>query len=114
MVKKELVDSLVHAVPGITKKDMKLVVDGLFESIADALARNESVDIRGFGRMTLKTRRPRQARNPKTGVYVDLPERRVIHFKPSPRLNRLVNSESAIETTGETLPESVPGEGSHT
>ena len=97
MVRKDLVDSLVRALPGITKKDMRLVVDGLFESIAQALARNEPVDIRGFGRMKLKHRRARQARNPKTGVYVDLCARRVVHFKPSPRLKRLVNPKPAAQ-----------------
>ena len=99
MIKKDLVETLVDAFPGITKKDMRLVVDGIFASIAQALARNESVDIRGLGRMKLKERRSRRAKNPRTGVYVDLPERRVVHFKPSRNLICLLNSEFPTESS---------------
>jgi nucleoid DNA-binding protein len=94
MVKKDLVDGLVALLPGISKKDMRLCVDAMFDTMARALERNEPVDLRGFGRLKLKKRRSRQARNPRTGVHVTVPERWVIHFKPSEGLARLVNVES--------------------
>ncbi len=103
MVKKDLVDNLVKAFPGITKKDMRLVVDGIFDSMAQALAGHDSVEVRGFGRMTLKQRRAGRARNPRTGAYTDLPERRVVHFKPSPHLTRILNADRETESSKEGL-----------
>lgn len=110
MVRQDLVDNLVKAFPGITKKDMRLVVDGIFDSMAQALAGNDSVEIRGFGRMTLKQRRAGRARNPRTGTYTDLPERRVVRFKPSPHLIRILNVDRETESSQEGpsyLPEDI-------
>jgi len=110
MVRQDLVDNLVKALPGITKKDMRLVVDGIFDSMAQALADNDSVEIRGFGRMTLKQRRAGRARNPRTGAYTDLPERRVVHLKPSPHLTRILNADRETEPSKEGpsyLPEDI-------
>lgn len=99
MVRKDLVNRLVQALPGISKQDMHLLVDGMFEQMAEALTRDEAVDLRGFGRFKLKLRSPRQARNPRTGASVDLPQRRVIHFRPSQRLTDLVNAASPPDSS---------------
>ena len=46
MVKNDLVEDLVRAFPGITKRDMTTVVSTLFESVAQGLARGEAVEVR--------------------------------------------------------------------
>ena len=86
MVKKDLVDNLVEVFAGITKKDMEMVVKTFFKSITEGLARGEAIDLRGLGRLTVRKRRPIRGRNPRTAKHVDLPERWVVHFKPSGRL----------------------------
>jgi len=91
MVKKDLIDYLVQSLPGIAKRDMSAAVDVLFETITQALAQGESVDVRGFGRWTVKTRQPLRARNPRTGVPVDVPIRWATHFKSSENLNEQLN-----------------------
>lgn len=92
MVKKDLVEDLVKAFPGITKGDMTTVVNTLFESMTQGLSRGESVELRGMGRFKTKQRRARKGRNPKTEAPIDVPIHWVVHFRPGEDLTRRINS----------------------
>ncbi|OEU44364.1 MAG: hypothetical protein BBJ60_09135 [Desulfobacterales bacterium S7086C20] len=92
MVKRDLVESLLRSFPGITKRDIADVVDSIFESIARALMQGEAVDLRGLGRFKIKRRDAIRGRNPKTGMYVDIPERWAVHFRPSENLTSRINT----------------------
>ncbi|NOU44087.1 MAG: hypothetical protein HOO87_11125 [Methyloglobulus sp.] len=53
--------------------------------------------MRGFGSFSLRHRRPRRARNPKTGETVNLPAKVATHFKPGQEMQEMrdwVNSQS--------------------
>ena len=91
MVKQDLVNSLVKAFPGISKQDMSSVVDGLFQSMAQALMRGKIIDLRGVGRFKTKERGPAKGRNPKTKTAVYMPKRWVVHFKPAESLSKRIN-----------------------
>ena len=58
-----------------------------------ALSRGESVKLRGFGTFNVRAKNPRIGRNPKTGAEYPITARRVLTFKPSPRLVAAVNGE---------------------
>ena len=92
MVKKDLVENLVRAFPGITKDDMTTVVNTLFESMTQGLLRGESVELRGTGRFKTKQRRAGKGRNPKTEAPIDVPIHWVVHFRPGEDLTRRINS----------------------
>jgi integration host factor subunit beta len=92
MVKKDLVEDLARAFPGITKGDMTTVVNTLFESVAQGLLRGESVELRGMGRFKTKQRRARKGKNPKTEAPIDVPIHWVVHFRPGEDLTRRINS----------------------
>lgn len=92
MVRQELINSLAEAFPGITKEDMLTVVEILFESMAGAMSRGETVELRGLGRFKVKERGPVTGRNPKTGEPVNLPKRWVVRFKPADSLIERLNS----------------------
>ncbi|MGD8513424.1 MAG: HU family DNA-binding protein [Deltaproteobacteria bacterium] len=91
MVKKDLVEDLVRAFPGITKGDMTTVVNTLFESMAQGLLAGESVELRGVGRFKIKQRRARKGRNPKTEAPIDVPIHWAVHFRPGEDLTRRIN-----------------------
>jgi integration host factor subunit beta len=91
VVKRDLIENLVKALPGITRKDMSVVVDTVFESLAQALMRGEAVELRGLGRLKIKKRQPMKGRNPLTGTVVNVPARRVPHFKPAESLIDRIN-----------------------
>jgi nucleoid DNA-binding protein len=94
MIRNDLIDGLARAFPGITKRDMSTVVNTFFGCLAEGLERGDAVELRGFGRLAVKKRRPIQARNPRTAVPVDLPERWAIAFKPAGGLIRALNPDS--------------------
>ncbi len=68
---------------GITQADTKIVVEELLENISQFLEEQSSIEIRGFGTFYTKMRKPRPARNPKTGEIVLLNRRLVPLFKYS-------------------------------
>ncbi len=92
MTKAEIVDEISKAT-GLTKIETKAVVDGVFASIINAIASGKRIELRGFGVFKSKSRKPRMARNPKTGELVPLSKRYVPVFKPSPDFLTKVNNE---------------------
>ncbi|MCS6965634.1 MAG: integration host factor subunit beta [Candidatus Kapabacteria bacterium] len=78
---------------GLESKRVREVMERLLEFIQEHVARGERVDFRGFGSFFPRWRRPRMARNPRTGQPVPLGERRVPDFKPSPKFLQLVQKQ---------------------
>lgn len=67
---------------GLSKSDSADVVEALLDHITAALERGENVKISGFGTFTLRDKRERIGRNPKTGIEVPIAPRRVLTFRP--------------------------------
>lgn len=91
MTKADIVDEIAKAT-GLTKIETKAVVDGVFASVIDAISQGKRIELRGFGVFKHKSRKPRMARNPKTGELVPLEKRYVPVFKPSPDFLKKVNN----------------------
>ncbi len=58
------------------------VVQKTLDHISDALTQGKTIELRNFGVFEVKTRKPRKARNPRTGDEVFVPEKKVVTFKP--------------------------------
>ena len=90
---------LMHAVyvngPKLSRTEAKDIVEATIEEICRALETGETVKLRGFGTFTVRSKRPRVGRNPKTGREYPITARRVMTFKPSPRLIDSVNPDVA-------------------
>jgi len=86
---------LMHAVyvngPGLSRNEAKGIVEATIAEICMSLENGEVVKLRGFGTFTVRNKRPRVGRNPKTGKEYPITARRVMTFKPSPRLIDAVN-----------------------
>jgi nucleoid DNA-binding protein len=76
---------------GISKVETKAVVEGIVASIVEAIIEGNKVELRGFGVFNSKKRKPRKARNPRTGEIVELKERNEPLFKPSTDFAQKVN-----------------------
>jgi integration host factor subunit beta len=87
----ELVGQLGKKMPHLRSAEVEAAVGCMIECIADALARGERIEIRGFGGFSLHLRAPRLARNPKTGETVQLPAKAVVHFKPGKNMRDRAN-----------------------
>ena len=82
MTKADIVKG-VAASTGMTKTDVALVVNGVLDSLREALIEGERIEIRGFGVFKVVRRAPRTARNPRTNKPVRIGERRAPVFVPS-------------------------------
>ncbi|MCP4725825.1 MAG: integration host factor subunit beta [bacterium] len=91
MTKADLVNVIADAT-GLTKVETEAVVNGFIETIKDALKEGKGIEIRGFGTFKVREKRPRTARNPRTGEKVDIPNKFVPTFKPSKELKNLVDN----------------------
>ena len=78
--------SLKKEFPNISKSDISTAIDIILESIIEAVALDEKVEIRGFGTFSKKYIRPRKFINPKTKKISYLGETATMHFKPSKSL----------------------------
>jgi integration host factor subunit beta len=90
MTKAELVEEVAKE-SELTKKDAEVIVQTVLDSITDALQRGEGIEVRGFGSFRIRIRSPRQGRNPKTGLDVSVPAKKIPHFKPGKELRDIVN-----------------------
>jgi integration host factor subunit beta len=91
MTKSELIDAVAERTSQISKRDAAVVVDTIFESMAQALRRAERIEIRGFGSFQIKIHPAHEGRNPATGKPMPIPARRRPFFKASKELRELVN-----------------------
>lgn len=92
MTKSDLVQKLSEQVTTLTKKECEVIVDTVFLQMKDALQKGEKIEIRGFGSFTVRVRRAKEGRNPKTGEKVSIPEKRIPFFKVGKELRELVNA----------------------
>jgi len=90
MTKAELVEEVAR-VSELTKKHSEIIVNTVFDSIVEALRKDDKIELRGFGSFRIRQRRSRQGRNPKTGDKVDVPAKRIPYFKPGKELKELIN-----------------------
>jgi len=84
ITKADLVEKIAEQVqPNITKRDVTRIVEMFLEEIKQTLKDGNRIEIRGFGVLNTKLRKPKVARNPKTKEPVNIPPRRVPVFKAS-------------------------------
>ncbi len=81
MKKSELLEYLVERFPQIDRETLNEILNGTFEAMIDALSKGEKIEIRGLGSFRVKERDGRKARNPKTGETVEVPPKKIVHFK---------------------------------
>ncbi len=92
MIRSELVQKLAQDNPGLPTQTIDKIVDLVFESIVDRLAAGGRVELRGFGAFTTRAREARLGRNPRTGEEVQVPAKRVAHFKPGKEMRIRLNA----------------------
>lgn len=83
MTKADIVEQISNQT-GLSKVQTKAVFEGVLSSIMGILANGGRIELRGFGVFSVKSRKSRMARNPRTGTPVALDKRYVPVFKASP------------------------------
>ena len=80
MTKKDMVIKIAEET-GFKQVDVKKVVQRMLDHVIESLSKGETVELRNFGVLKVKSRKSRIGRNPKTGTTVPIPERKVVSFK---------------------------------
>ncbi len=92
MTKSDLADKIIEHYDFISKKDAIAIVDIIFESVSQSLEKKDTVELRGFGTFRTLKRKARVARNPHSDEKIQVPQKTIPSFKPSPKLKERVNT----------------------
>lgn len=89
MTKKEIVKQISEKL-GLTQLKTKEIVQKTFDAIVETLLEERRIELRNFGVFEVKRRKPRKARNPRTGERVDVEAKNVVTFKPGKEMEERV------------------------
>ena len=76
---------------GLSRKDSNDILDMILDEIVNELSNGNDVKLSSFGTFSLRDKKARAGRNPKTGVEAEICSRRVISFKPSQTMRKIIN-----------------------
>ena len=91
LTKKDLVN-LVYMQLGFSKQIAENLMDDFFNLIVENLKKNGKIKISKFGTFSIRSKKPRVGRNPKTKEKKTISGRNVVLFKPSKEFKELINS----------------------
>jgi integration host factor subunit beta len=89
MTKKDMVSAIAQDM-GLTQGQAREVVQSVLDGITDTLLNEGRIELRNFGVFEVKRRKPRNARNPRTGESVFVPAKLVVTFKPGREMEERV------------------------
>jgi len=101
VTKSELIEEVARRAQ-ITKTRAELVVNCVFESMAEALAKGGNIEVRGFGSFTVRQYKPYIGKNPRNADPVAVSAKKLPFFKVGKDLKELVNLRA-----GTALPDDV-------
>jgi integration host factor subunit alpha len=87
----DLLEVVYGVCPGLSRVQAKEIIEIALDEICATLLRGETVKLRGFGSFSVRSKAARVGRNPRTLEEFPITARRVLTFKPSPRLIDAVN-----------------------
>jgi len=106
MTKRDIVLK-VSETTGLIQQDVLLVIQQTLDHVIEALARNETVELRNFGVFEVKVRKARVGRNPNApATDVPIPARAVVKFKAGKEMRqRVIKLSPAVKATPPSAPQ---------
>ncbi len=88
MTKAEFIAAIAEskATPDLSKAAVKDVVEATFDLMVKTLKKEKRFSVPGFGTFTIRKRKARKGRNPRTGEEIKIKASKTIAFKPAPGL----------------------------
>ena len=100
VTKADLANTLFEQI-GLNKREAKEFVELFFEKIRESLESGESVKLSGFGGFSVRDKKSRPGRNPKTGEEVPVTPRRVVTYKASQKVKDRIAKNNLSASHGE-------------
>lgn len=91
MTRSELVKQIAKKYEGLDHSIIQYAVETVFNEISSSLGEGYRVELRGFGAFSVKRRKSRTGRNPRTGAAVYVPSKFVLSFRPGKTLREQLN-----------------------
>lgn len=92
MNKSELIESLAQEVD-LPHREAAAVTNTIIETMVEALAKGDNIEIRGFGSFVIKHYRSYEGRNPKSGKKIEVSPKKLPFFKVGKELREQVNAQ---------------------
>ena len=97
MNRSDIVELLAERFSQLTQHDVDSAVTTILDAMNGALVQGHRIELRGFGSFSVIYRAPRLGRNPRSGAPVEIPEKRVPHFKPGKALRENVDRRTEVQ-----------------
>ena len=85
MTKADIIESVAKAT-GLSKRGAAGAVDATIEQVSKGIKKERRISLSGFGTFTVRKRKARLGRNPRTGEEIKIAASRTVGFKPAPAL----------------------------
>ena len=95
LTKKDLTNSIYMQL-GFSKKISEILIDDFFSVVLENIKKHEKLKISKFGTFSIRYKKPRVGRNPKTKEEKTISARKVILFKPSKEFKEFINNQDEI------------------
>ena len=89
MTKKDMAKAIAEEM-GLTQIQAQEIIQRVFDGITETLVKEGRIELRNFGVFEVKKRKPRTARNPRTGEKVKVPAKLVVTFRPGREMEERV------------------------
>jgi len=86
MTKADLIEKVQASHGDMSKRQVALVVDAVFDQLARGIRKDKRFSMPGFGTFVVKKRAARVGRNPQTGAEIRIAPSKTVGFKPAPEL----------------------------
>lgn len=94
MIRSELIARIAAQNPHLYAKDVEAVVATILDTMTDALARGDRVELRGFGMFEARPRPARVRRNPRSQARVEKAPGAAVRFKPAKAMKDRLNCQN--------------------
>ena len=91
MKKSDLLENFKKKLSHLSNIDSIASFELILKAIGESLEKGERMEVRGFGSLSTRIRKPIRGRNPQSGEAIELSERKVPYFRASQELNQKLN-----------------------
>ena len=91
MKKSDLLENFKKKLTHLSNTDSTISFELILKAIGESLEKGERMEVRGFGSLSTRIRKPMRGRNPQSGEAIELSERKVPYFRASKELNQKLN-----------------------
>ena len=91
MKKSDLLENFKKKLGHLSNIDSTTSFELILKAIGESLEKGERMEVRGFGSMSTRIRKPIRGRNPQSGEAIELSERKIPYFRASKELNQKLN-----------------------